>query len=54
MGKAWEHLLNDMDARWMQRGGWCQTTNMCAVNLRANFLPVKLSTCDFVNAWGVA
>ena len=52
-GKAWEHLSHEwclMDTRWTWR---CLTTSMCTINLRASFLPVKCSTCNLVNIWGL-
>ena len=33
-------------------GGGCPTTNLCAINDRASFLLVKLSTVDLMNIWG--
>ena len=50
-GKAWEHLSREgrlVDARWTL-GGRCPSTNSCAINDRASFLPVKLSTVNLVN-----
>ena len=34
-------------------GGRCPTTNLCAINHRASFLPVKSSAVDLVNVWGL-
>ena len=51
MGKAWEHLSRDVDVRWT-KGGQCSTTNLCAINHKANFLTMKL-TVDLVNVWGL-
>ena len=34
-------------------GGCCLTTSTGAINLRASFLPVKQSTRDLVNVWGL-
>ena len=45
------------DVRWMQggrRGGRCLISSTDAINLRASFLPVKRSTRDLVNVWGLA
>ena len=33
-------------------GGGAQLQNSCAINHRANFLPVKSSIVDLVNVWG--
>ena len=32
----------------------CPSTNLCTINLRANFLLFKLSILDLVNIWGPA
>ena len=42
---------------WWMRGGLrgggdCPSTNLCAINDRVSFLPVKLSIVDIVNVWG--
>ena len=36
-----------------RRGGGA-ITSTGAINLKARFLPVKRSTCDLVNVWGLA
>jgi len=47
------YLVNDI--WWMcevDMGGRCPSTNSCAINDRASFLPVKSNTVDFVNVLG--
>ena len=47
--------VNDVGGREVDVGGGggrCPTTNSCAINPRASFLPVKSSTVDLVNVWG--
>ena len=39
-------------ARSARLGGQYPSTNPCAMNDRASFLPVKLSTVDLMNIWG--
>ena len=33
-------------------GGGVHLTNLCAINYRVSFLPVKSSTVDLTNVWG--
>ena len=46
------------DVRWTRggrrEGGARLLTSTGAINLRASFLPVKQSTRDLVNVWGLA
>ena len=49
MGKAWEHLSHDV----MRGGRIGVVVSSYKYLLRARFLPVKQSTCGFVNIWGL-
>ena len=55
MGKAWEHLSREgcqVDVEGVVPNYKYVPTNVCVINLRVSFLPVKSSTC--VNVWGLA